>query len=171
MIKEKENKPKILILGHARSGKDTLGELFNEFFGITFQSSSEKANDLFIFDKLKDIHGYTSPLECFNDRYDKRTTWYDMICEYNANDRARLAKDILKDADCYVGMRDLEEFDECVNQNLFDKIIWVDASKRLPDEMGSFNIPMDRADDIIDNNGTEDEFRQNVIEFGKTFLN
>ena len=44
---------KILILGTARHGKDTLAELLNEDFGMTFKSSSEMANELFIYDELK----------------------------------------------------------------------------------------------------------------------
>jgi hypothetical protein len=45
---------KILILGAARSGKDSLAELWNKNFGLTYKSSSEMANELFIYDELKD---------------------------------------------------------------------------------------------------------------------
>jgi dephospho-CoA kinase len=162
---------KILILGHARSGKDTLGELLKKHYNISYLSSSEAACDKFIYDDMRDTHGYKSKEECFNDRINHRDYWYESICEYNREDRARLAKEILNEAECYVGMRDYEEFKECVNQNLFDKIIWVDASKRLPNEVGSFNITMEEADEVIENNGTYEEFEQNVINFGTIFKN
>jgi dephospho-CoA kinase len=161
---------KILILGHMRSGKDTMAEILNDKFGLSFRSSSEAACDKFIFDELKDANGYTSKEECFNDRFNHRDEWYDYICDYNKDDRARLAKEILNDVDCYVGMRDLEEFEECINQQLFDKVIWVDASDRLPDETGSFNIPKKYADIIVDNNGTFDDFEQKVAELGEELL-
>jgi hypothetical protein len=52
---------KILILGNARHGKDTLAELFNKYFGLTFMSSSQASADFFLYDQLKDKYGYTSP--------------------------------------------------------------------------------------------------------------
>jgi glutaredoxin len=91
-----------------------------------------------------------------------------VICDYNKDDRARLAKGILELADCYVGMRDRGEIEECMKQGLFDLIVWVDASKRLEQESAdSFNIGISCADVIIDNNGTEEEFIEKVIRFGK----
>ena len=107
---------KILILGHMRSGKDTLAELFNEHFGLSFMSSSQASADFFLYDQLKDKYGYISPEECFNDRVNHREEWYLAICDYNKNNRARLAQDILSKVDCYVGMRDKEEFNEFVKE-------------------------------------------------------
>ena len=74
---------KLLILGNARHGKDTLAELFNEHFGLTFMSSSQASADFFLYDQLKDKYGYTSPEECFNDRVNHRDEWYLAICDYN----------------------------------------------------------------------------------------
>jgi hypothetical protein len=54
----------------------------------------------------------------FEDRVNHRSEWYDMICEYNLNDKAKLAKGILEITDCYVGMRDRNEISECINQYL-----------------------------------------------------
>jgi dephospho-CoA kinase len=162
---------KILILGNARHGKDTLAELFNKYFGLTFMSSSQASADFFLYDQLKDKYGYTSPEECFEDRVNHREEWYLSICDYNKNNRARLAQDILKQSDCYVGMRDKAEFDECVKQKLFDLIIWVDASKRLPLEPGtSFNINMSDADIVIENNGSFEEFVQKSKRIGKVLF-
>jgi len=120
---------KILILGNARHGKDTLAELMADRFGMTYKSSSEMAMEIFLFDMLKEKHGYETMQECFEDRVNHRQIWYLSICDYNKDDRARLAKDILEGHDCYVGMRDLDEFK--ASKELFDVIIWVDASKRL----------------------------------------
>ena len=164
-------KKKILIISHKRWGKDTLAEILDEEFGFKFESSSQSASDILIFDKLKKEHGYETPEECFEDRVNHREKWYKLICEYNKYDKAKLAKGILKKSDCYVGMRDRAEIDECVKQGLFDLIIWVDSSKRLEEEdPSSFNIDISYADIIIDNNGTLEEFRQKVINLGKTLL-
>lgn len=150
---------KILILGHARHGKDTLGEILQKNNGITATSSSEAANKIFIYNKIKERFGYNSLQECFEDRLNHRDLWYNMICDYNKEDKARLAKNILFEYDCYVGMRDLDELKACIDNDLFDIIIWVDASERMTLEpFSSFNITKDYADIIIENNETEEEF-------------
>lgn len=159
---------KLLVISHMRWGKDTFAEILNKNFGLTYQSSSQAAADIFIYDELKDKYGYKTPEECFEDRMNRRSEWYELICQYNLEDKARLAKDILKRTQCYVGMRDHREITECINQGIFDLIIWVDASKRLPEEpRSSFNIDISCADIIIDNNGTLEDFEKRVIRLGK----
>lgn len=163
--------PKLLIVGSARHGKDTLAELLNEEFGYTFESSSQSAANIFLYDALKDKYGYKNPEECFEDRVNHREEWYLAICEYNKDDRARLAKGILERSDCYVGMRDIDEIEECLRQGIFDLIIWVDASERLPKEdASSFNIDRSCADIIIENNGSYEEFKEKVLRIFKIFL-
>lgn len=163
--------PKLCIVGSARWGKDSMAEILEEYFELKFKSSSQAAADIFIYDALKEKYGYSTPEECFEDRVNHRSEWYELICDYNIEDKARLAKDILKHTDVYVGMRDSREIKECIKQNLFDLIIWVDASDRLPQEdKSSFNIDKSDADIIIENNGTYDEFKEKVIRLGKSLL-
>jgi hypothetical protein len=158
----------ICVLGHCRHGKDSLAEILQENFGLKFKSSSEAAAEIFIYNELKDKYGYKTPFECFEDRVNHRSEWYDLICDYNSLDKAKLAKGILENADAYVGMRDSGEIKECIKQGLFDLIIWVDASDRLPlEDVSSFNITKSDADIIIDNNGTFEEFKERVIRLGK----
>ena len=165
--KNVSQKNKILIIGNQRHGKDTFAEILNEVFGYKFASSSQSAADIFIYDELKTKYGYKTPVECFEDRVNHRGEWYNMICDYNKHDKARLAKSILEKSDCYVGMRDKEEIDECMKQGLFKLIIWVDASERLPLESAdSFNIDRSCADLIVENNGSYEEFRDKVIRLG-----
>lgn len=165
--KTKEESPKLLIIGNARHGKDSMAEILRDEFNFKFKSSSQAASEIFIYDELKSKYGYTTPEECFEDRVNHRAEWHDLICEYNKEDKARLAKGILEHADCYVGMRDSKEIEECIKQGLFDLIIWVDASNRMPLEgKDSFSIEKSDADIVIYNNGTFDEFREKVIRFG-----
>lgn len=163
---------KLLIIGHARHGKDTCAEILRDEIGMTFTSSSMKAAEIFIYDELKDKYGYESFEECFEDRVNHRAEWHDLIIEYNRTDKARLAKDILSESDCYVGMRSGEEIDECVSQGIFDLVIWIDASDRLPLEpKDSFNINKSFADVIIDNNSTEEIFYKRVKRLSKIIGN
>jgi hypothetical protein len=159
---------KLLILGAARWGKDTMAEILYEEFNYTFESSSQSAANIFLYDLLKEKYGYKTPEECFEDRVNHRKEWFEAICEYNKDDKARLAKGILERSDCYVGMRDREEIEECLKQEIFDLIIWVDASERLPPEdSSSFNIDKSCADIILENNFDLNSFRQKVIKLGK----
>ena len=162
-----ENNIRLLIIGHARHGKDSLAEILHEHYGLKFISSSQACADIFIYDVLKDKYGYKTPEECFEDRMNHRQEWYEMICEYNKNDKARLAKEILKYNNTYVGMRDTSEIKECLKQGLFDLVIWVDAQDRLPiEDFNSFNIRPNDADIIIDNNGTYEEFKEKALRLG-----
>jgi dephospho-CoA kinase len=161
---------KLLIIGNMKHGKDTFAEILNEQFGLKYQSSSQASADIFLYDVLKDKYGYKTPEECFEDRVNHRAEWKQMICDYNKDDRAKLSKEILKNSDCYVGMRDRKEINECMKQGLFDIIVWVDASERLPLEpASSFDIDKTCADVIIENNGTFEEFKEKVLRFGKIF--
>ena len=158
----------MLIIGNARHGKDSLAEIMNEVYGLTFKSSSQAAADIFLYNTLKDKYGYTTSEECFEDRVNHRAEWKELICDYNKDDRAKLAKGILEYSDCYVGMRDRAEINECMRQGLFDIIIWVDASERLPlEDPSSFDIDKTCADIIIENNRTFEEFKEKVLRLGK----
>lgn len=166
--KTEKKLPKLLIIGAARWGKDSMAEILQEKFGLKFKSSSQAASEIFIYDVLKQKYGYNTPEECFEDRVNHRAEWHKLICEYNIDDKSRLAKSILEHNDAYVGMRDSREIKECIHQGLFDIIIWVDASKRLPlESKESFNIDINDADIIIDNNGSFEEFQEKVIRLGK----
>lgn len=162
-----ENNVKLLIIGSMRHGKDTLAEILHEHYGLKFISSSQACADIFIYDELKDKYGYKTPEECFNDRVNHRQEWYELICDYNKDDKARLAKEILKYNNTYVGMRDSGEIKECLRQGLFDLVIWVDASGRLPlEESNSFNITKSDADIVVENNDSFEEFKEKALRLG-----
>jgi hypothetical protein len=147
---------KILIIAPMRAGKDQLAEILRDKYGMTFQSSSYAAAELFIFDIMKDEHGYETVDDCFNDRHSHRDLWFKLICEYNKEDKAKLAKYIVSTSDIYVGMRDREELIECKRQGVFDIIYWVDSSKRVlhKEPLSSCTVTEDLADYTVNNNGS-----------------
>lgn len=154
---------KLLIIGHARHGKDTVAEMIDDMFGLTFKSSSQAAADIFIYDELKDKYGYNTPEECFEDRVNHRAEWHDLIVDYNKEDKARLAKGILENADMYVGMRSSAEIDECLVQGLFDYVIGVYDPRKPHEPEDSFNIDLfAEADLIIPNGGSLGELESKV---------
>ena len=160
-------KPKILIIGHARHGKDTLAGFWRDAFGLTFRDSSQRSAEIFIFDALREKYDYLDIRQCYADRVNHRSEWYDLICEYNKHDKARLAKDIMATSDAYVGMRSSEEIAACREQGVFDLVVWVDALERLPPEpASSFDITRNDADVFIENNGFENEFYHKSMALG-----
>lgn len=153
---------KLLVIGHARHGKDTVAELLKETYGLTYQSSSWAALEIFLFDQLQARgYGYKSRKECFEDRVNHRQLWKDLITRYNTPDKARLCRDILfrNGNNMYVGMRCPEEY--AASKHLFDHILWVDALKRLPKDP-TMQIPRDPDMIVIDNNGDLDHLRHQI---------
>jgi len=159
---------KVLILGHARHGKDYAAEYWREYFGMTFQSSSEAAAEIFIYDKLSQKYGYTSHQECYLDRMNRRSEWYDLICDFNLKNKTRLCEAILEKNNCYVGMRSDEEVSECRRKELFDIIVWIDAAGRVPaEDKSSCTVSSAYADIIIENKTTLEDFENKLNRIGK----
>ena len=134
---------------------------------MTFRDSSQRSAEIFIFDALREKYDYLDIRQCYADRVNHRSEWYDLICEYNKHDKARLAKDIMATSDAYVGMRSSEEIAACREQGVFDLVVWVDALERLPPEpASSFDITRNDADVFIENNGFENEFYHKSMALG-----
>jgi len=166
-----ERKFKLLIIGHMRHGKDTVAEMIEEHTGMSFKSSSEMAAEIFIYNELKDKYGYTSFLECFEDRMQHRKEWHDLIKYYNNPDKAKLAKEILKHNDMYVGMRSQAEIDKCIEDDVFDMIIGVfDPCKPL-EPKDSFDIDLFTSSDILIPTGDLETVRRKVKKLCDYLLN
>lgn len=149
---------KLLILGHARHGKDTAAEYLRDRHGISVHSSSLFLAANVIRPALAGRGMFYDSLEaCYADRVNHRALWRELIEDFNRDDPARLAKAILAQSDCYVGMRMEREF--WASRALFDVIFWIDASGRglPPEDASSMTITFDPAWMVrIDNGGPLD---------------
>jgi hypothetical protein len=162
---------RIILIGHARHGKDTTASLLSKYCGFEFESSSEAASRLFLYDALKKKYGYKTPKECFEDRVNHRAEWHDLICEYNKYDKARLAREIFREFDIYVGMRSSEELAECRTQGLIDFVLGVYDPRKPEESKDSF--PMDfwkESDLIISNSGTLEDLDKKIRILQNLFL-
>lgn len=160
-----QQNPKFLVIGHARHGKDHVGELMGIHFGLGMESSSMHNCENSVFPVLKDKYGYKTAQECFDDRANHRKEWFDLISARNADDATTVAREMFAKCDIYVGLRSAREFHAIKNSGLVDFVIWVDASKRHPDEgADSFELKPWMADFVIDNNGTLDDLTLNVVQ-------
>jgi hypothetical protein len=147
----KNNKVSLLIIGHGRHGKDSLGELIcKELPELTFTSSS-----WFFAEEMFNNQGgstfYSSVQECFDDRANYRELWRDKMVEYNTPNPSRLAQNILATSNLYIGMRTLREYE--ASKKLFNFIFYVDASERVKYVDPTFEIKYNPKEMIfIDNN-------------------
>ena len=131
---------KLLIIGHARHGKTEAAKILKRERGLQFQDSSKAAAEIFLYDLLKDKYGYKDFEECYEDRVNHRQEWFENICLFNKEDPARLAKEIMKDADIYCGMRSNVEIQKCIEDKVFDHIINIYNPHLPKEESESFDI-------------------------------
>lgn len=185
-------KPKLLILGHARHGKDTVAEILQRDYGFSFTSSSLFCAEHVIWEAVNNPTAalehhvaagcpglteselgselammrdqqYANAVDCFNDRGNFRTAWFALIAGYCYPEKERLTREIFEENDIYVGIRNKREYYAAVNANIVDGVIWVDASERVDQEpMASCTVEPWMSNWIIDNNGSEEELHRNV---------
>ena len=142
-----------------------------EAYGYSFQSSSKFCSQLFIFDELKDKYGYADEEECYADRHNHRTEWYDMIHNYCSDDLARLGRNLFAENSIYCGLRNKREFFAMQNEQLFDYAIWVDRTDHLSKEnSSSMSIEQWMCDYTLDNNGTVERLEKNVAMLMRTIF-
>jgi hypothetical protein len=158
-------KLKLMILGHARHGKDTVAEILRDSLKLKFASSSFAAAERVMVPFLasKGIT-YASLDECYADRVNHRQDWYAQIKAFNTPDCARLAREIYADNDIYVGMRSEAELNAVRKEGLYDYSIWVDRSKHAaPEPPTSCSVTKEMANYVIDNNGTLEQLKINTL--------
>ena len=154
---------KVLILGKANHGKDTVAELLHKIYGLKFSSSSMFVLEKVIYPALKDKYGYTSEQECYEDRVNHRKEWHDLIHEYNSPDLTKLTRELLEQNDIYVGLRNMSEY--LYTRHLYDLILWVDADQRVPADDESLSIRYDSTSmERLDNNESVHELVEQILE-------
>ena len=162
-------RPKLLILGYARHGKDTVAEMLHKKHGFKFMSSSEFVGREIIWENWGKIR-YPTFEAMFEDRVNWRKLWMEMISLYNTPQKDRTARTMLeRDYDLYVGMRRYDELE--ASRDLFDHVVWVERSS-MPPETGSMDITERNAqwDYKIDNNGTLEDLERKVDSFARSIL-
>lgn len=154
-------KLKLMILGHARHGKDTVAEILRDNLGLKFISSSFAAAEKVMVPYFRSIGiEYASLDDCYADRVNHRAEWHDQIKAYNTPDSAKLAREIYSVADIYVGIRSDVELAAIKKERMFDYSLWVDRSKHVePESADSCSVASQMADYVINNNGTLEQLK------------
>lgn len=152
---------KLIICGHGRHGKDAVAEYLTENHEFKFSNTSMFLVKLFLFDALKEKYKYSNEFECYIDRHNHREEWFNLITEYTSKDSTRIATEIFKKEDLFVGVRNKREFE--ASKHLATATIWVDRSKYLPaEDISSNEITEEMCDLTIDNNGSLEELYLNI---------
>lgn len=161
LLETEHTKPKLIVLGHARHGKDTVCEILAKR-GYKFKSSSLFICEKAVYPFLKEKYGYNSVEECYTDRIKHRKEWFDLIVQYNTPDLAKLGKELFAEYDIYCGLRNIHEFNALKESGIDFLTVWVDAGARVPAEsVESCTVDISLADVIIRNN-------TNVVDLSRT---
>lgn len=173
---------KLLIMGYARHGKDTVSELLRDRYGLTFTSSSQFCAERVILPAVKalwnefnddqrgrnlpvpEMPNYATAEQCFADRGHYRAFWFDTIEDHNTPDKTRLGREIFQENSVYCGIRSAREFHALKNAGVFDVAIWVDATERgVPvEDKSSCTVEPWIADYVLDNNGTLEDLERGL---------
>lgn len=148
---------KILILGHAGHGKDTVANILVNKFNLKFLSATEYINEKIIYPALSGK--YKDSRSCLLDKDNNRSLWYDLIYDYKGD----IVKEVLEVSDIYVGLRDINMLLKCINNKTFDLILCVFNPFLKKEDTSSMTIPLHTYSDIILlNNGTIDDLIKKV---------
>lgn len=149
---------KIMIIGHARHGKDTVAHMLCAIFGLDFTTSSQFCAEKVVRPYMAGLGiYYKDGGDCYKDRANNRSVWFKAIAAYNTPDATKLTRAILSNHDVYCGIRNKDELLAVQNFPWNDfkniKYIWVDALMRIePEPETSMTITKDMCNYVIDNN-------------------
>lgn len=168
---------KIIIHGDGEAGKDYLAEKL----GMNAISSSRFAFEDFIWDTIKSEYNNDESLKekAYDERRnpENRMKWRNWIAQYNEVDSSKLAKELFKKNDVYIGIRRAVELKAIIEEDLIDVFIHIDASERIKSDPSNDIIQKDIAEWFrnkgiayicIKNNGTIEEFNETAIKLKET---
>lgn len=150
---------KILLIGGANVGKKTTGKLMADMYQLKYGGSiSNFALKHVVFPKLK--HRYTTTEECFQDRHNHRKEWFQIITDFNQKDKGRLYKEMVKDSDVIVGLRNVNEL--LAVRHLFEYVLWIKRDKVPLEKHSSCSVSEHDADATVLNNGDLENLSNNI---------
>lgn len=138
---------KLIILGAAQSGKDTVAEYLSDQYNLNFLATSIHIAKNVIMpafpEKYKDYN------ECYIDRVNNRKIWAELINQYCNEDPCRIINEIFEVSDIYCGLRNVDQLNS-YDVKLYDLSIWVERPG-YSEDLNSMNIRKEDADIVIYN--------------------
>jgi hypothetical protein len=158
----------ICICGDGEHGKDTVARLIEKHSGLRWANSSWIALEVFLFKELSEKHGYKTIQEAYDNRRENRKEWYEAIQRYNTPDKTRLAREVMKRGEVYVGMRDIDELTACVEESVFDLVLGVFDPRKPRESHSNVVSALDHSDYFIINDKGLEELEIATIDFLKS---
>ena len=113
---------KLAICGRGRAGKDEAAKWFNENTTVRYSGFSTSAVITPYAAKRLGI----SEEEAFRRRHEDRMLWYKIGNELREHDPAFLARQTFERGDIAVGIRDANEMQAVLDEELIDLAIWIE---------------------------------------------
>ena len=135
---------KILIVGHARHGKDTVAEMIADYLGIEFQGTSRQFASHVrkaLSEAVCDVQ-YHSDQECWEDRVNHRADWHVTIARFCSENKTAAADLVYAKGHIYCGVRAQAEYDAIVAK--YDPVIfWVSNNSKPKEPDSSMQLSYD----------------------------
>lgn len=113
---------KLAICGHGRAGKDEAAKWFNENTTVRYSGFSTSA---VIAPYVASVLGISEE-EAFRRRHEDRQLWYEIGNELREHDPAFLARKTFEHGDIAVGIRDRDEMQAVLDEEMVDLAIWIE---------------------------------------------
>jgi len=142
--------PKLLFVGHSRSGKGEAGLWFDSCTNCSYAGSTSA---LHVDDIAKELG--VSPKRAWEERHSNRAYWRQWYDNYRIKDPSALVRESFLKGNIAEGTRARCEMDAVARYQLADLVIWVDRDGLLDPTL---EFGPEVADFVINNNGTLEDY-------------
>lgn len=155
-----QRNPRILLVGHGRSGKDTCGEYLEAITGLRFAGTTSKYLTKYVAARLQ-----ISEAEAYTTRHENRIQWYEIGNDIRRDDPLKLVRESLEDGSVVGGIRDIREIEAVHRESIVDIVLWIENCRVPADPTLTFG--KEWAHVIIENNGAVREFYSKLYKFAE----
>lgn len=125
------NKPRILLLGHGRAGKDESATHISRIAQLKNAGSTSK----YLCPRIAEAKGISED-EAWNTRRENREFWKEFGSNLRRHDPGLLVRECYENGDISCGLRDFEEVEWVIANNFVTHILWVYADVPKDTTMG-----------------------------------
>jgi len=130
-----QTRPKVLLVGHGRSGKDEAGEWFSRETLLKFSGSASKYLLPFVAAEL----GLAEDV-AYAKRHDMRDDWYRIGNRLREEDRLILVNQALQHGDVVAGIRSKVELADVIALQLVAHVVWIERQDTPLDPTLDFTL-------------------------------
>lgn len=119
-VRSLTDNPRILLVGHGRSGKDTAGEYLEKITGLKFGGSTSRWLAPYVAERMgMDVE------QCYAVRHQNREIWYRIGQEVREHQPGILLDTAFRHGPITAGVRDKVELQYACEKQLITHLIWI----------------------------------------------